>query len=161
VLSLLHASEDEQLQCSNACQTRAARHRHSLRPAADLLPKHKFDVLAQKEVKAYYVSRSQVTSWSRCQPPCYVSEVSGIEYVNCRDASRSDHEQQETDVASSQTEAGPHTSEPAVFEFGRYVRSTRLKIVKLHASLIDLISDSFMLGEQKAVCNVGELQMVW
>ena len=89
-----------------------------------------------------------------------LSEVC-IEYVNCRDAGRSDHEQQETDVASSQTEAVPHTSEPAVFEFGRYVRSTRLKIVKLHASLIDLISDSFMLGEQKAVCNVGELQMVW
>ncbi|DBA80845.1 hypothetical protein WJX77_012434 [Trebouxia sp. C0004] len=34
-------------------------------------------------------------------------------------ASRSDHEQQETDAASSQTEAGPQTSEPAVFEFGR------------------------------------------
>ena len=161
MLSLLHASEDEQLQCSNARQTRAARHRHSLRPAADLLPKHKFDVLAQKEVKAYYVSRSKVTLWSRCQPPCYVSEVSGIEYVNCRDASGSDHEQQETDVASSQTEAGPHTSEPAVFEFGRYVCSTQLKIVKLYASLIDCISDSFMLGDQKAVCNVGELQMVW
>lgn len=135
VLSLLHASEDEQLQCSNACQTRAARHRDSLRPAADLLPKHKFDVLAQKEVKDCYVSRSQMTSWSRCQPPCYVSEVSGLVYVNCRDASRSDHEQQETDAASSQTEAGAQTSEPAVFEFGRYVHSTRQSIVQLHASL--------------------------
>ena len=81
--------------------------------------------------------------------------------MNCRDASRSDHEQQETDVASSQSEAGPQTSEPAVFEFGRYVSSTRLNIVKLHASMIDRISDSFMLGDQKAVCNVGELQMVW
>ncbi len=91
----------------------------------------------------------------------YVSEVSGIEYVNCRDASRSDHEQQDTDVASSQTEAGPQTSEPAVFEFGRYVRSTQLKIVQRHASFIDCISDSFMLGDQKAVCNVGELQVVW
>lgn len=158
---LLHASEDEQLQCSNACQTEVAPHRHSLRPAPDLLHKHNFDVLAQKEVKAFYVSRSKLTLWSRCQPPCYVSEVSGIMYVNCRDASRSDYEQQDTDVASSQIEAGPQTSEAAVFEFGRYVSSTRLNIVHLHASLIDGISDSFMLGDQKAVCNVGELQTVW
>ena len=121
----------------------------------------KFDVLAQEEVVSYHVRRSKVTSWSRCQPPCYVSEVSGIVYVNCRDASRSDHEQQETDVASSQSEAGPQTSEPAVFEFGRYVSSIRLNIVKLHAFLIDWISDSFMLGDQRAVCNVGEFQMVW
>ncbi|KAL0037947.1 hypothetical protein WJX79_006675 [Trebouxia sp. C0005] len=35
------------------------------------------------------------------------------------DASRSDYEQQDTDVASSQIEAGPQTSEAAVFEFGR------------------------------------------
>ncbi len=132
MLSLLHASEDEQLQRSDTCQTRAARHRHSLRPAADLLPKHRFDVLAQKEVNSYYVSRSSVTQWSRCQPPCHVLEVSGKVCVNCRDVSRSNHEQQDTDVASSRTEASPQISEPAVLEFGRYVRSIQLNdIVKL------------------------------
>ncbi len=52
--------------------------------------------------------------------------------MNCRDVSRSNHEQQDTDVASSRTEASPQISEPAVFEFGRYVRSIQLNdIVKL------------------------------
>ena len=94
------------------------------------------------------MSRSKLTLWSRCQPPCYVLEVSGTVCVNCRDASRSDYEQQETDVASSHTEAGPQTSQPAVFEFGRYGCSTCLNTIKLDASLIDWVSDSFMLGDQ-------------